>query len=320
MTRFREIDIRKLKTVSVSGRKSKVGIDRIAKPPQAGDSFLDFWKSLPSVLAGNDLKRIVDRLVDAIIERKPVLWMMGAHVIKVGLNPVIIHAIENGWIRGLVLNGAGAIHDVEMAYFGRTSEDVQEALRTGRFGTAKETADILNGAADEGAEEELGFGEALGRRITADAPEHRALSVLYRAYQKEIPVTVHVAIGTDIVHQHGSAKGSAIGEVSLRDFRIMAELVSEIGNGGVVLLFGSSVILPEVFIKALNTARNIAGPVDRFTTANFDMIDHYRPRMNVVRRPTDGTENGMSFLGHHEIMLPLLAAAVEEELALRRKK
>ena len=245
---------------------------------------------------------------------------MGAHVIKVGLNPVIIHAIENGWIRGLVLNGAGAIHDVEMAYFGRTSEDVQEALRTGRFGTAKETADILNGAADEGAEEELGFGEALGRRITADAPEHRALSVLYRAYQKEIPVTVHVAIGTDIVHQHGSAKGSAIGEVSLRDFRIMAELVSEIGNGGVVLLFGSSVILPEVFIKALNTARNIAGPVDRFTTANFDIIDHYRPRMNVVRRPTDGTENGMSFLGHHEIMLPLLAAAVEEELALRRKK
>ncbi len=315
MTKYREIDIRKLKTTSIQKRGSKVSVSQGAQPVGAGASFRTFWESLPGILAGSDLKTLVENVAKAHLSGKPVLWMMGAHVIKVGLNPVIVQLIKNGWVQGIVMNGAGAVHDAEIAYFGETSEDVQAELKLGQFGTAVETADLLNGAADTGAAEQLGFGEALGRQIIADKPEYLGSSILGQAYAQDVPVTIHVALGTDIVHQHVSARGTSIGDVSLRDFRILVDLVSRIGNGGVVLLFGSSVVLPEVFIKALNVARNITGPIENFTTANFDMIRHYRPMVNVVERPTEGSGTGMSFVGHHEIMLPLLAAAVEEEKA-----
>jgi len=318
MSRYPEIDIRKIKTVSIRMRKSKIRKEEAAGCVKPGSSFAEFWESLPSILAGKDLKDLAARIVAAANRGKPVLLLAGAHVIKVGLSPVIIRLMEEGVLKGISLNGAGAIHDAELAYFGHTSEDVAEALREGRFGMVKETADILNHTVADARRERLGFGEALGRRILADGPPNAQLSILAQAYRLYIPVTVHVALGTDIVHQHPSADGAAIGDASLKDFRIFTELVSGLHNGGVVLLFGSAVILPEVFLKALTVARNIHKRVNRFTTANFDMIRQYRPGVNVVERPTRDGGVGYHFTGHHEIMLPLLAAAVLEALAGRR--
>jgi len=315
MSRYSEIDLRKVQTVSILKRKSKVRKEEVAGCAGPGASFSDFWKSLPSILAAGDLKELAGRVAGAVRRGKPVLLLAGAHVIKVGLSPLIIRLMEEGVLKGVALNGAGAIHDAELAYFGHTSEDVSTALRDGRFGMARETADLLNVTVREGCGEALGFGEALGRRILSDSPPHVRLSLLAQAYRLNVPVTVHAALGTDIVHQHPSADGAAIGEASLRDFRIFAHLVSRLHNGGVVLLFGSAVVLPEVFLKALTVARNIHKRVDHFTTANFDMIRQYRPRMNVVLRPTQDGGAGFQFTGHHEIMFPLLAAAVLESLA-----
>ena len=310
MSRYKEIDMRKVKTTAVQKRKSKVRVEESARPVEAGSSFQTFWESLPRVLASQDLAELVQKITQAVHRKKPVLFMMGAHVIKVGLSPVVIDLVEKGVIQGIALNGAGAIHDVELTYFGKTSEDVSSSVKDGQFGMAKETADILNQIVGK----ELGFGEALGKKIAEDNPPYFHQSILGSAYRLGIPVTVHVALGTDIVHQHPSANGAAIGEMSLRDFRIWANLVSQIGNGGVVLLFGSSVVLPEVFLKALTVARNVKGKIDHFTTASFDMIRHYRPQVNVVERPTQESGQGYSFIGHHEIMLPLLAAAIKESL------
>jgi len=315
MSKYQEIDLSRVRTVSVRGRKSKVRKEDSAGCVEPGATFADFWKSLPSILAAGDLKVLVERIAAAVKSRKPVLLLAGAHVIKVGLSPVIVRLMEEGILKGIALNGAGAIHDAELAYFGHTSEDVSTALRDGRFGMAKETADLLNRTVAEGCGEKLGFGEAMGRRILADSPPNVRLSLLAQAYRLNIPVTVHVAPGTDIVHQHPSADGAAIGEASLRDFRIFAELVSRLHDGGVALLFGSAVILPEVFLKALTVARNIHKRVDHFTTANFDMIRQYRPTVNVVERPTLDGGTGYQFTGHHEILFPLLAAAVLETLA-----
>ena len=209
------------------------------------------------------------------------------------------------------MNGAGAIHDVELACFGHTSEDVAKTLKTGDFGMAQETADFLNLTIQDGQKSSKGFGEALGEKLHSDFSGNRQHSILAQAFKTEIPVTVHVGIGTDIVHQHPSANGAAIGELSLRDFRILARMISELNDGGVLLLFGSSVLLPEVFLKALTVARNIHGKVEKFVTANFDMIQHYRALANVVQRPTQDTGTGYSFTGHHEIMLPLLCAAIK---------
>ena len=314
MSRYKEIEIEKIKTTSIKDRESKVSIEQVARPVIAGSKLQTFFKCLPQVLAAHDFGELVSRIVRAVHSGKPVLFMMGAHVIKVGLSPIIIDLMEKGVISGIALNGAGVIHDTELTYFGKTSEDVGVFLKDGRFGMAKETADIINQTVVKGREEGLGFGEAIGKQTVEDKPPHFNLSVLGQAYRLGVPVTVHVAIGTDIVHQHPSADGGAIGELSLRDFRILAHLVSQIGNGGVVLLFGSSVILPEVFLKALTVARNIVGEVNNFTTANFDMIRHYRPMVNVVERPTEGQGKGYAFVGHHEIMMPLLAAAIKEGL------
>lgn len=312
MGKYKEIDPQKISTYSINDRPSKVHNTFLVKPYQKGEGITGLMKSIPSILIGKDFNLLLDKLVYAIKNEKPILFMMGAHVIKVGLSPLIIDFLDQKIISGLVLNGAGAIHDMEMSCFGQTSEDVAEMLKTGQFGMVEETADLLNGSLDRFQNENLGFGEAMGKRIVEDAPKFQQYSLLGNAYKNDIPATVHVGVGTDIVHQHASADGRLIGEASLRDFRILAELLAQLNDGGVVLLFGSSVIIPEVFLKALTVARNIYGKVENFTTANFDMIKHYRPLQNVVSRPTRTSGVGLSFTGHHEIMLPLLFASLKE--------
>ena len=314
MARYKEIQLDKIKTSSIAGRNSKVGLDMLATPFQRGQSFDDFWKSLPAVLASNDLKAVAAAVVAARKKNKPVLVMMGAHVIKVGLSPIFIDLMEQGMIQGIALNGAGAIHDMELAYYGKTSEDVGEAIRSGDFGMSQETSALLNDTVIHGSQDGSGFGEALGKRVLNDNPPFGHTSILGQAYRMEIPVTVHVALGTDIVHQHPGADGAAIGSMSLRDFRIWAEAVAGLDNGGVLLLFGSCVVLPEVFLKALTVARNIYGRITGFTTASFDMIRHYRPRVNVVERPNQESGRGYMLVGHHEIMIPFLAAGIKTAL------
>ncbi len=315
MTKYKEIDVQKVKTISIQNRDYKLDVGDLAKPISAGKSFRAFWDSMPSVLESRNLNKLGQEIVKAIQCKKPVLMMMGAHVIKVGLSPLMVDFINNQYFQGIAMNGAGAIHDVELAYFGKTSEDVGETIKDGRFGMARETAEILNGTVLDARQNGLGFGEALGKRIVTDKPVNHQFSIFGQAYQQGIPVTVHVAVGTDIIHQHRSADGSAIGEASLRDFRIWTNLVSQIKDGGIVLLFGSTVVLPEVFLKALSVARNVHGDIKNFTTANFDMIRHYRPQENVIRRPVLEGGQGFGFVGHHEIMMPLLFAAVKEKLA-----
>lgn len=309
MSRYAEIDLSRIKTLSVSGRKSKLDMMQMATPLEHDADFQTFFNSLPRTLAAKALHNLVDDLVKARQNNKPVIVMMGAHVIKVGLGPLLIDWMKKGLIHSIAMNGAGAIHDTELAFFGKTSEDVAHFLKDGRFGMSRETAALLNETITEARREELGFGEAIGRRIVNGGAEHLSMSVFGQAYALGIPVTVHVAVGTDIVHQHPNADGAAIGETSLRDFRVFAHTVQGLHDGGVALLFGSTVILPEVFLKALTVARNVHGPVERFVTASFDMIRHYRPQMNVLDRPTQDNGTSYQIIGHHEIMIPLLSAA-----------
>ena len=310
MSKYKCIDISRIKSVSIQSRPSKLNAAMLARPVRKSCDLTEFLDSLPDVLKAADLRSLVNHIVTARKNHKPVLLMMGAHVIKTGLNPVLIDLMQQGFIQGIAMNGAGAIHDMELAYFGKTSEDVAEMLKHGRFGMSGETGELLNRPADQD-QDDLGFGELLGARIVHDRPEFIEFSLLAQAYKCDVPVTVHVALGTDIVHQHPSADGAFIGEYSLRDFHIFCELVSGVGDGGVVLLFGSAVILPEVFLKALTVARNIHGDIRNFVTAAFDMIRQYRPEVNLVDRPTREGGTGYSFTGHHEIMIPLLAAAVK---------
>ena len=311
MSKYKGVDIKKVRTISIDSRASKIDPSLLAKSVNGNGDFKEFWDSLPHVLKASDLHMLTNHIVHAKKNGKPVLVMMGAHVIKTGLNPVLIDLMRNGVIQGIAMNGAGAIHDLELAYFGKTSEDVAAMLKTGEFGMARETAELLNDTLKQSKNHESGFGEILGARIALENPVYTEYSLLSQAYQMDIPVTLHVALGTDIVHQHPSADGALIGAASLRDFHIFCHLLSKIGNGGVVLLFGSAVILPEIFLKALTVARNIYGTIDNFITANFDMIRHYRPEMNVVERPTQNQGHGYSFTGHHEIMIPLLAWGIK---------
>ena len=311
MGRYKEIQTEKVKTYSIKNRQSKVDFGSLAKSVSPGCSVEEFFDSLPGILSSKDLKELIGHVVFAKQVGKPILIMMGAHVIKTGLSPILIDLMELGLIQGIAMNGAGAIHDTELAYFGQTSEDVAAALTTGEFGMAKETGDLLNETIASAQSDKLGFGEAMGKCILEDNPQHADLSLMAQAYKHKIPVTVHVAIGTDIVHQQPSADGAAIGETSLRDFRIFAELVSQLDQGGVVLLFGSAVILPEVFLKALTVARNVRGSVSDFYTASFDMIRHYRPSVNVLQRPTQDGGKGYQFVGQHEVLIPLFAAGLK---------
>ncbi len=313
MTRKNE-DPSPLRTVSIRDRFSKVSVQDFASPLQAGMQVREFLDALPSILGGRMLREIADRIAAAARGRKEIIVGMGAHVIKVGLAPVLVSWMEGGIITGLALNGAGVIHDTEIALWGKTSEDVGPALDEGMFGVAGETAERIGRALSEGDKEGKGFGEAVAKHLAESDPPYADLSLLCQAHRRRIPVTVHVAIGTDIVHMHPRADGAAIGAASLRDFRLLASRIAGL-EGGAYLNIGSSVVLPEVFMKALNLARNQGNRVEAFTTVDMDFIKHYRPSVNVVERPVRMGGQGYQLIGHHELNLPLLAVAVLERLA-----
>ncbi len=308
------VNLKRVKTYSVKSRLSKVSMKDFAKAPAQKKSFSGFLDSLPNILKAKDLRSVCDAIVKARKLRKSVIFMAGAHVIKCGLNPVLIELIKKRVITCICLNGAGIIHDFELAFQGKTSEDVAESLKDGSFGMGKETADFINTAASEGVGLGLGLGYAVAKKIGDAKLANRDLSLLYTAYKFGVPVCVFVAIGTDIIHQHPSFDASLTAEGSLRDFHTLTENIRGLNKGGVVLNFGSAVILPEVFLKALNLARNVGNSVKDFTSANFDMIYHYRPAQNVCMRPVMSGGNSHYIIGHHEIMLPLLAQAVMEKI------
>ena len=311
MGRYPEADLDKIKRYSVRRRCSKVKLANLARAPQPEKPLRDFLRGLPDILKARDLRALAIAIVAAKRRHRPVILMMGAHPIKCGLSPVLIDLVERGFVTAVALNGAGAIHDFELACWGQTSEDVAKGLEDGSFGMAAETADLINGAVIQGDAQDFGFGESLGLFLNEQKTKHRSISLLARCYQLNVPVTVHVGIGTDIIHQHPSFDGAAAGSASHRDFRILSQVITKLA-GGVVLNIGSSVVLPEVFLKALTVARNLGHPVKNFTTANFDMVQHYRPNTNVVQRPVSCGGIGYSFTGHHEIMVPLLAALVKQ--------
>lgn len=311
--KFDPLDFSKIRSYALKERANKVAIEDFAVPHQKGSSFTEFVEHLPEFLGAADFKKIVKAIVTAVHNERPVILMMGAHSIKVGLNPLIVDMMKRRVISAVAFNGAGAIHDFETAYQGETSEDVQKGLDDGSFGMVDETPRLMNKAFEEGVAKGLGAGESLGRAIAAGAFTNRHLSILHTGVEMKAPVTVHIAIGTDIIHQHPTTRGAVIGEASYRDFQRFASVVAKL-EGGVVLNVGSTVIMPEVFLKALTIARNLGNTVSQFTSANFDMIRHYRPSENVVRRPTHLGGQGYNLTGHHELMIPLLFAAVSEQL------
>lgn len=311
MSRFKPLDLSRLRPTSLAGRHSKVSAKDLGRPHAPGGSLAEFLAGLPHFLAADDLRELAARWAEAVRAGRTVILAMGAHPIKVGLSPVIIDLLEGGLVSCLALNGAGIIHDAELALAGHTSEDVEAMLAAGDFGMAAETQRLLNAAITEGVAQGLGLGCAVGRALRCAPNAH--LSLLAAAARLGVPATVHVALGTDTIHIHPEASGAALGEGSLRDFRTLAAAVATL-EGGVHLNLGSAVILPEVFLKALTAARNLGHRVASFTTANLDFCAHYRPLTNVVRRPTAQGGRGFNLIGHHEIMFPLLAAALKETL------
>jgi deoxyhypusine synthase len=307
------LDFKGLETYSLYERESKVSVSDFAKPAAAGFSFSAFMDSLPDQLAASDLKKVAGAVCDAVNGNKRVLLCMGAHVIKTGLNPVLAGLMEAGVISGIAVNGACIIHDSETAMAGKTSEDVAAVLGQGRFGAARETGEFLNSAIKKAAETGRGLGRQVGEELLAAGFPYNEYSLLATAARLGIPVTVHVAVGTDIIHIHPGADGAAIGKATFDDFRIFCSLVSGLEEG-VLLHVGSAVLLPEVFLKALTLVRNLGFPVKKFVTANFDFIRQYRPLTNVVSRPTLEGGTGYNITGHHEIMIPLLAFAIMEGL------
>ncbi|MCX8026674.1 MAG: hypothetical protein N3A62_02305 [Thermodesulfovibrionales bacterium] len=305
------IDISKIKTYSLRDRQSKVSVDAFGKVYSRGMSFKGFVDSLPDFLAVKSLKALANDIVIARTNDKPVILGMGAHPIKVGLSPLIIDLIKSGIVTAFATNGAGIIHDFEIAYHGQTSEDVAREIDTGTFGMAQETAQFLNTAIIKGVDEGYGLGYSIGRSIFEGNLPYKHLSIFANCYEGSKVATVHVAIGTDIIHMHPTADGKSIGEGSLRDFRALVEAVSNL-NGGVYINLGSSVILPEVFLKAITVARNLGFEVKDFTTANMDFIQHYRPTVNVLQRPTQCGGRHYALTGHHEIMFPLLCGLIKE--------
>ena len=302
-----------IRTASVKERFSKVSVDDFASPPGRGGSFREFLEGLPNILAAKDLRTVAQRIVEAHRGHREVIVGMGAHVIKVGLNPLLVSWMDQGIVTGIAMNGACVVHDVEVALFGKTSEDVGPALDQGSFGIAEETANMINGAVKDGAAKGLGFGESVCTGLLAASPPHSSLSLLCQAKERGVPVTVHVALGTDIVHMHPSADGAAIGVASLRDFHHFTGRVAKL-EGGVYLNLGSAVVLPEVFLKALNLARNQGNKVEVFATVNMDFLRQYRSTVNVVERPVRMGGEGFQLIGHHELNFPLLTAAVMDLL------
>jgi hypothetical protein len=314
---YDEADLSRVRTVPIARRPNKVRAEEFAKPPAAGGhAFVDFLDSLPDVLVARDFLRVVDAVVDAARRGKAVVVMLGGHVVKTGCAPVLIDLFRRRIVTQLAMNGSAAIHDYEIARFGGTSEDVAAGLRDGTFGMAEETGRGLNDAFAAGMREGWGMGESVGRALDAEPSlAHPELSVLLNAWRLGVPATVHAALGAEIIHQHPAANGAAIGDTSHRDFRRLAGALPALDDGGVVLNLGSAVIMPEVFLKALTIARNLHdGRPQGFVTCDLDMQRHYRPRMNVVQRPTLQSGRGYEITGHHEIMVPLLAWAVVERL------
>jgi len=311
---YEEFDLSGVRTYPLKSRASKAHAQDFARPHEPGGSVASFLDALPNVLAAADLRAVARAIVDAARRDGGIVWGIGAHVIKTGVGPVIIDLMERGFVSAIAANGATIIHDFEIALVGATSEDVDEALGPGRFGMADETGRLLNGAINEGVAARLGIGQAVARFLANRELQFARASVLAAAARLEIPVTVHVAVGTDVIHMHPAASGAALGDGSLRDFRYFVSHVARLEHG-VYLNCGSAVVLPEVFLKAVALARNAGIPLAELTTVNLDFARLYRPQTNVVARPTAGTGRGYSLVGHHEIMLPLLAAAVIETAA-----
>ncbi|MFQ5539873.1 MAG: hypothetical protein ACE5FB_05685 [Candidatus Binatia bacterium] len=310
---FSSLDFSKVRTYPLKKRLSKVKQAHLGKTFRKGSRLRSFIDGLPDVLAAQNLKEIKQRIAHAYKRKKTILLGMGAHPIKVGLSPLIIDFMKRGVISAVAMNGAGIIHDFELAFMGETSEDVAASLKDGSFGMARETGQFLNEAIRKGYERKQGVGEAVGRAILQGRLPHQRLSILAAGSKLGIPVTVHVGIGTDIIHMHPGVSGVALGSGSLKDFRTLTSVVATLRDG-VFLNLGSAVILPEVFLKALSLARNLRHPVSNLTTVNIDFIPHYRPLSNVVARPTLGSGKGYHLTGHLEIMVPLLFASVLEEI------
>jgi deoxyhypusine synthase len=317
--RYREADLSRVTTVPVAGRRNKVDPDLLASPPGSDRSFSAFLDSLPDILAARDLRQLMDSVAAAKRARRGVILLLGGHVIKVGLGPLVNAWLARGIVTHVALNGAAAIHDFELTAFGGTSEDVESGLADGSFGMAEETGAEMNAAIAAAAQADQGMGEGLARALAArrELPGKEA-SILLAAARHQVPITVHAAIGAEIIHQHPSTDGAALGATSHRDFRRLAASIPDLDQGGVVLNWGSAVLMPEVFLKALTIARNTGGGrPTHFVAADFDMQRHYRPRVNVVQRPTQAGGAGYLLTGHHEILIPLLVwgvlDAVEKE-------
>jgi len=308
----------KVRLVKLKNRRSKVNVDMLSRVCPPGAYFRTWFHSLPNVLAAKDLRIVVDRIADATLNGREVILAMGAHPIKVGLNPVIIELVRRGVITGIAMNGAGIIHDVEIAMVGQTSEDVEKELEDGSFGMVDETGKFINNAIKLGAGQGIGLGETVGRRLKESNFQYKDLSIIFQAYTHGVPLTVHVAIGTDIIHCHPDMDGSAVGQCSHLDFRVFAGMISRL-DGGVFINLGSAVILPEVFLKALSLSRNLGYNVKRFTAVNMDFIRHYRPMTNVVKRPTAHGGEGFTLIGHHEIMFPLLVMGIIERMSEKQE-
>ena len=308
------LDFGGLKTVSIHERGGKVRLDHFARPYQKGDGVLGLLDAMPRLLAADTFRSVAERILHARAARKQIIWGMGGHVIKCGLAPVLLDLMRRGFATAFAMNGSGAIHDFEIAIAGWTSEDVEAVLPDGRFGSAEETGREMNVAISEGAQAGLGIGEALGLHLSRIAkPESAGQSLVLGAWEAGVPVTVHVAVGTDTPHTHPTASGEAIGAASHRDFRLFSTIVTGLHDGGVYINLGSAVVMPEVFLKAVSVVRNIGYPLTNFTTVNFDFLQHYRPKVNVVERPhANAGGKGYSITGHHELMLPLLTAVLIE--------
>jgi hypothetical protein len=305
--RPKPVDLSQVKTYSVRNRPAKVDFSLLAKPPNVHQPLSEFFETLPAVLKARELLTAARKLAEAAAADRGIIFMMGAHVVKCGLGPIVIRMMEERLITCVVMNGAGAIHDFELACFGQTSEDVERSLDDGMFGMVKETAEMMNKLVTDGVKVGCGLGESLGRGLRHLLPRFERISILANAHRLGVPLTVHVALGTDTIHQHPSCDGEAYGKGAMRDFRLLAGIIPTLNGGG-------AVVLPEVFLKTLTVARNLGNAVRQFTAINMDMIQHYRPNLNVVTRPTRGSGTPISLTGHHEIMLPLLYAGVKSFL------
>jgi hypothetical protein len=311
-------DLSRVKRYSIKRRANKTGIEAFGKALNRSSRVGHFLESLPRFLKAADLNEFIAGVVKARRNGRPFHWLLGAHTLKVGLSPIIIDLMKRRIVTGLSFNGAGVVHDLELAFFGGTSEDVQKGLTDGSFGMVRETGDLFAAVCELAEKENLGLGEACGRFIRDRRAKNRNLSVFAAAAGLDLPVTVHLGIGTDIVSQHPNFDAAAAGRASHVDFRVLASICADLDRGGVAANIGSAVILPEVFLKALTVARNLKKGKSRLMTANFDMIEHYRPTVNVINRPTFKAGKGYSFVGHHEIMIPLLAWGLKERFGAHR--